>query len=170
MLASELSGIDPEDLIVTSMEDIFDFLLVYRFFTEVKKAYRQGFYKTYQRFERNDDRLKGSIDVARHIKLNTGIQNGKIAYSYRENTVDNSLNHLFLHTYFFIKRMYPQICRNAIEKDKAFKDIINRLLELCPSFSKTGVRSTMSKHMKKIAHPYFQGYESLRKVSIDILQ
>ena len=36
----------------------------------------KGLYKTYQRFEKNDDKLKGTIDISRHIRLNLGLPSG----------------------------------------------------------------------------------------------
>ena len=170
LLEAELENGNLDDFVNLSMDDIFDYLLVYQFKKNLRSAYVQGFYRTYQRFEKNDSRVRGSIDVARHIRLNMGQNNGKVAYSYRENTVDNSLNHLFLHTYQFIKKEYPQVVQKAIDSDREMKDILTKLQQACPGFAATNIRRVMSDHMKRIAHPYYQGYEKLRRTSIDILR
>ena len=37
-----------------------------------------------------------------------GLENGKIAYSYRENTVDNYLNHVIICAFEKLKLKYPE--------------------------------------------------------------
>lgn len=51
-----------------SSDDFFDFLAMFYFKYALEKAYKSGLYRTYQKFEENNDKPKGSIDVARHIK------------------------------------------------------------------------------------------------------
>jgi len=158
------------DMIIGSLDDIFDFLLVFKFRRALLDAYTQSFYKSYQRYEKNDDKLRGTIDISRHIKLNMGLGNGKVAYSVREMTIDNSLNHLFLHAYECICKRYPKMTREVLMGDCESKSIISKLYSSCHSFYSSNVKSVMSKHLRPIGHPYFRKYETLRLCSIDILR
>lgn len=68
----------------------------------LKKATRKGLLKTYIRNEYNNENVRGTIDVARHVKKNTPFT-GNIAYSQREYAYDNDLMELIRHTIEFIK-------------------------------------------------------------------
>ena len=150
-------------------EALYDFLLLILFKRKLMDAIQKGLFRTYRRFERNDDKLKGSIDIARHIKLNAGKNNGKIAYSFRENTVDNFLNCLIIKAYKHLKDKYYNIVISNIDENTELKGVIdlitNQLSELNLSNSYLIV-----KNIKPIAHPYYQEYESLRTVCIRILR
>lgn len=80
------------DTISSDFDIFYDFLLLFWFKEQLKNAYLKGHFRTYRRFERNDDRLKGSININNHIKWNLGQGNGKVGYSFRENTVNNFMN------------------------------------------------------------------------------
>lgn len=156
--------------IPTGFDDIFDFLLVFQYVYALKEAYRQGVYTTYQIFHKNDAHLRGAINFAEHIKLNLAMNNGKIAYSYREKTVDNTLNHLILHTYDFILKNYPDITRNILVSDRDFKNIILQLQSMCLSYENTSLQLVVNKMLRPISHPYFSKYEDVRKICLRILQ
>ena len=147
----------------------FDFLLVFRFASCLKTAYEKGYYRTYQRFEKNDDRLKGAIDIARHIKENMGLSNGRIAYSYREKTVNNYFNHLLLETYFFIKDKFNDLFSNILEAD----EMISRMIQQLKSdidYPLYGIKEVIAKNMSPISHPFYLEYEELREVCLKILR
>ena len=80
---------------------LFNFLL-FLFPYYLKTAMRKGLFKKYVRNEYNDENVKGSIDVARHIEKNTPFI-GNVAYSQREFSYDNHLMELVRHTIEFIK-------------------------------------------------------------------
>ncbi|HZK58092.1 MAG TPA: hypothetical protein VFD17_07260 [Clostridia bacterium] len=151
-------------------DDLFDFLLVSVFAINLKRAAKQGLYRTYQVFEKNDNRPKGTINFSDHIKFNTGTNNGKIAYSHRENTCDNSLNHLILHAYKHLKFRFSKRVLEIIKKDSGFNKIIINIRENATSFPRTNVRGTIAKSLRPIAHPYYCSYEKLRHISLLILR
>ena len=64
---------------------------------------RKGIYKIYVRNEYNDSNVKGTIDINRHIKMNTPFL-GNISYSQREFSYENYVIQLIRHTIEFIKR------------------------------------------------------------------
>ena len=47
-----------------------DLLLKLSFLSKLKNAYREGEYKSYEKVHKNDTAPRGTIDIARHIKLN----------------------------------------------------------------------------------------------------
>ena len=161
-----------EELVPSNDKDFFfDLFLLYMFKERAKKCYQKGLYRTYRRFEKNDDRIKGAIDVSRHIRLNMGLNNGKIAYSYRENTIDNYLNHLILCAFEKMKKKYPS-CVNMVYSDPnncEFRRFVDEL-KANLGFSQIDSRTIISKNQKTISHPYYIEYEDLRKISIRILR
>ena len=68
-----------------------------------KESYAKGLYKEYTRNEYNNNNVKGTIDIQRHIKNNTPFI-GKIAYSQREFSYDTYILQLIRHTIEFIKK------------------------------------------------------------------
>lgn len=153
-----------------SEDDIYNFLLVYSYRNQLLESYTQGPYRSYTQFEGNDSNLKGVIDIARHIKLNMGLDNGKIAYNYRENTADNHLNHLFLYAYEYIKKFYPDLSNTLLMGDIRVSKIINELYTLCHTFEYSNITRTMNKGRKIISHPFYHQYDKLRLTSMMILQ
>lgn len=157
-----------DDHVYESQDDIFDFLLIDQLRKRLKEAAKKGYYKTYRRFERNDDHVKGTIDIARHIRLNLGQQNGKLAYSYRENSVDNSLNALILAAYRAIKVKYPDLVEQKIDLDPELNGFLSELRH------KTTISASPAKLISEqntpISHPYFQEYEEVRRVCLRILR
>ncbi len=153
----------------TSEDEIFDFLLWFWFREQFLEASRKGFYRTYQRFERNDDRLRGSIDIARHIRMNMGQDNGKIAYSYRENTVNNYINHLIVAAYECLKKKYYDLVMGDLDDNMELKrDMDNLKREI--GYSQYTSYEMIAKNLKPIAHPFYTEYEELRKTCIKILR
>ena len=89
------------DLNYGSTEDDALDLLMFLFPRFLHEALKQGVYKEYKRFEHNDARVKGTIDIARHIKYNVP-DNGKIAYNTRDYSYDNNITQLIRHTVEFV--------------------------------------------------------------------
>lgn len=146
----------------------FDFLLLFRFKKSFEEAIQKGFFKKYQNFEKNDDRLKGRIDIARHIRLNMGLKNGKIAYCIREKSVDNYLNHLIVRAYLVMKKKHFDLVREYFDNDIDLKKEIDSLVaKIGTDIYSTG--KLIAKNSFPVSHPYYTEYEGLRKVSLRIL-
>ena len=105
--------------------------------------------------------MKGTLDIARHIKLNSGQKNGCIAYSYRENTINNYLNHLIVAAYYHLKNKYYDL---VVDNFDRYYDLIKVFVFLSSDigFSNANVYYLINKNVKTIAHPYFTEYEHLR--------
>ena len=171
MLLKCSSGFNDQFVPNNSEDFFFDLLLLYLLKERANQCYLKGLYKTYQRFEENDDKIKGSIDISRHIRLNMGLDNGKVAYTYRENTVDNYLNHLILCAFEKIKKKYPDSVITVYNdpSNSYFKNLIESLNSKINKFQYDS-RTLISKNLNPIAHPYYTEYEELRKISLRILR
>lgn len=153
----------------SSEDDLFDYLLLFWFKEQLEEACLKGFFRSYRRFERNDDRLRGSIDVARHIRLNMGQNNGRIAYSYRENTVNNYLNQMIVAAYDTLKKKYYELVSDNFDNNHEIKGVVDYLRNEIGYYGSNAVE-LINKNSKTIAHPYYTEYEQLRKTCIKILR
>ncbi|WP_029905956.1 5-methylcytosine restriction system specificity protein McrC [Mycoplasmopsis opalescens] len=103
MLSDKYLILNEDFIPLNSKVNIFDYLLLFSYKYKLKEASIKGQFRTYQRFEKNDDKLRGTIDVSKHIKQNMWMNSGLISYSYRENSIDNYTNHLIVKTYQYLK-------------------------------------------------------------------
>ena len=155
--------------IPSNEDEIFDYLLLFWFKEQLKKASLKGYYKTYRRFANNDDRVKGTIDIARHIRLNMGLKNGRIAYTYRENTINNYLNQLIVAAYHHLKNKYYDLVIDNFDSNNELRNIINYLSNET-GFSNANFKNILKNNDKAISHPYFTEYEELRLICLRILR
>ena len=146
-------------------EDILK-LLPLLFPSYLKRAVNQGLFKQYKRFEYNDSRPRGTIDVARHIKLNLPFQ-GKIAYSTREFSFDNPVTELIRHTYEFIN--HQPMYRGLFQHDSAVKNAINQIKLATPSYRSQDRRAVMQANFKPCSHPLLTAYRPLQQLCLMIL-
>ena len=161
--------IELNDLVFGNEEDIYDYLLLFWYKTKILEAYQKGFYKTYRRFEENGYRLRGSINISQHIKLNIGQNNGKIAHIYRENTINNYLNHLIIVTYEYLKKKYPELVEQNIDNVVNVKSILESIRNEI-GYNPMEIQFLIKNNLKPIAHPYFLEYEDLREICLKILR
>lgn len=157
------------DQVICDNNNLFDCLLVAVLSQALEKAYYKGIYKTYRQFESNNEKLKGSIDIARHIKLNAGMNNGKIACRFRENTVNNYLNILIYKTYEYAKLRYPEVTKSRIENNARLRPLFDTLRYEVDAYS-IPLKTVISKNMDPIAHPFFSEYELVRKTCLKLLR
>ena len=152
-----------------SMKALWETLLVYQFEKSLTELYHLGFFKTYVGFNKNDFGFKGMLDISRHIKLNGPLGFGKTAYSFRERSTDNSLNHLILKTYDVLKKRFPKSVTRSMNNDQ-YKKIIYDLRMNAPSGETKTERQLLSENMKPIMHPFFFRYEWMRRICIRVLR
>ena len=139
--------------------------LLFLFPYYLKKAMRKGLYKEYIRRQYNDENVKGTIDIVRHIEKNTPFV-GKIAYSQREFSYDNPLVELIRHTIEFIKhKPYGMILLS-----KAKEEVI-QVIDATPSYEPYDRRKVIELNKKNtIRHAYFREYRALQRLCLLILQ
>ena len=157
------------DSVHFNTDNLFDFLLIDILGKRIKEAYKKGIFRSYRQFYGNNERPRGSIDIARHIKFNAGQQNGRIAYTYRENTANNYLNILILKAYEYCKKKYPEVVRVKIDNDKNLKDFF-RELSVDAKASEVSVHWAVTKNIRPISHPYYNEYEEVRKICLRIFR
>ena len=140
-------------------------LLLFLFPYYLKIAMRKGLFKTYIRSQYNDGNVKGTVDIARHIRDNTPFT-GKIAYNQREFSYDNSIMELIRHTIEFIKkRPYGN---NVLRKAK---DEVSVVIQATNNYEYYDRRKIIIKNKKKpISHAYYHEYRNLQRLCIMILQ
>lgn len=152
-----------------SEDELLDYLLLFWFRQQLQEALQKGYYKTYRRFARNDDKLKGSINIAEHIRLNMGRKNGKIAYTYRENTVSNYLNLLLITAYEYMKKKYHDLVVENFDSNTDLKKAIDFIKREVQELQ-TDTGTVINKNLKPISHSYFTEYEQLRITCLKILR
>ncbi len=145
-------------------DKVFDFLACL-FPHYLKEALRQGMYKQYVVRRYNDSNVRGTIDVARHIKMNIPFA-GKIAYNVREYSYDNNMNQLIRHT---IEHIRTTIMSGVLKQDADTESCVAQICEATPSYNKQDRALVTSKNLKSPTHPYFHKYIALQELCIKIL-
>lgn len=150
----------------TDAESVFDFVLfLFPFF--LKRALAQGLYKEYVTQHYNDDKMRGVIDVSRHIRLNIPFT-GNVAYKAREHTADNVLMELVRHTIEYIRA--KEYGPGILSRDEETKTDVSMVVDATPSYEKRERERIINKNLRARIHPYYSEYEPLRKLCIQILR
>lgn len=143
---------------------LFQFLL-FLFPRYLKVAMRKGPFKQYIRRQYNDGNVKGTIDVARHIKRNTPFV-GKVAYHQREFSFDNSLMELVRHTVEFIRGKHYG--NRLLVK---VKDEVKRVVDATPGYAPCDRQKIIEQNKRNaVRHAYFREYLALQRLCLLILQ
>lgn len=141
-------------------------LMMYMFPGYLSKALRQGLLKRYTQIMKNDATIKGSINIAQHIRKNIPF-NGKIAYNQRHFSIDNSATQLIRHTIEFIRSSQ---LKSLLKADNQIKTDIALIESNTPSYNKNKRNSIITLNKKRKPHPYFTFYEPLLQLCIAILE
>lgn len=140
-------------------------LLLFLFPAYLAAAMRKGLYKTYVRNEYNDENVKGTINIDRHINKDIPFI-GNIAYSQREYSYDNFLMQLIRHTVEFIKR--KAYGHKLLAK---VKDEVQKVVEATPDYEAKDLRKVLIENKKNtVRHAYYHEYRALQRLCILILQ
>lgn len=140
-------------------------LLLFLFPQYLKSAMRKGLYKQYVNRSYNDSDVKGTIDVARHIRKNIPFV-GNIAYNQREYSYDNYLMELIRHTIEYIKgKTYGKKLLATI------KDEVKMVVDATPAYSASDRRKLIEDNKRSIVrHAYYHEYRALQQLCILILR
>lgn len=146
--------------------NIWDFhLMIFPYY--LNRALKQGLYKKYVEHKFNDSKVKGVIDVARHLKLNNPFI-GNVSYNVREHSFDNEVTQLIRHTIEFIKR--DVVGKNILKNEKETIDNVNRIIYATPTYNFRDRTKVINKNIKLKKHPYFTYYTDLQNLCIKILK
>ena len=155
--------------IAMDKERFSSMLLLYLFFEYFKEAYMKGYFKTYHTFNNNDDKVRGTIDISRHIKLNSGLNNGKIAYSFKEQSELNYINYLIISAFELCKQKYYNETNGFLNDNFEIKKSLEKL-KMMINYPLYSIKTILSKTRNSISHPYYVEYEMLRKICIKLLK
>lgn len=150
----------------SSEEQIFDFL-IYLFPYFLKKAFAQGLFKKYRRYEHNNANVKGPINTSRHIKENIPFR-GTISYSTREHSYDNEITQLIRHTIEFIKT--KKNSSFILNIDNETKECVNQITMATSSYNLRERDKIINRNLRPFQHPYYSEYASLQKICLQILR
>ncbi len=143
---------------------LFHFLL-FLFPRCLKAAMRKGLFKQYIQRRYNDANIKGTIDVARHLKENTPFM-GRVAYHQRAFSYDNSLVELVRHTVEFIKGK-PYGNRLLLQG----REEVRLVIAATPNYRARERRRVVEENKKRpVRHAYFREYLALQRLCLLILQ
>lgn len=138
-----------------------DLLLKLSFLSKLKNAYREGEYKSYEKVHKNDTAPRGTIDIARHIKLNLCPENYKVAYSYNEYTSKNS--------YIYLVRLCYEMLFEKGKKPKG-KGVDDLLFKSQDYWSYDKRQIIHKNENKPITSPLFKCHRDLQKFCLDVLK
>ena len=141
-------------------------LLIYLFPCFLKRALAQGVFRTYRTLDRNDDHLRGAIDILRHLRLNLPFR-GKIAYRTREHSGNNPLIHLIRHTIEAL-RTDPRGSM-LLQTDESIRMAVRTIVKLTPDFNKKNLPKVIAKNLRPVCHPYYTEFASLQNICMKIL-
>lgn len=152
----------------TASENPAGDFLPYLFPSYFMAAWRQGVYRVGRRFERNDDRVKGSIDIARHVRLNIPFR-GKIAYTFSERSADNPMTRLIRLAVDVLEkdRRFNAMFHGA---DRDFREAVSELKRLVGEESIRNVARVVRENLKPVAHPFYSAYKPLQRLCQAILR
>lgn len=149
--------------------ETWNILLIILFFEKLEQAFKKGYYKEYRKIHYNDAKLKGPINIARHIKENM-LFSGNIAYSRRENTINNPLNALILTVIKYINIKYDKFSQTILQEKKFLKDSIQELSYRIPAPQLENKREIVKNTNKAVTRHLFKEYENVRVLARLILK
>ncbi len=145
----------------SSGEQLFDFL-PYFFPTLLNRAMRQGLCKEYRREQYNDARLRGRLDVARHLRQNLPFT-GRVAYSTREFSHDNMVTQLVRHTIEHLRLHYEGV----LSANATCRENVATIISATPSYKRQERGRVLQQ--KTRCHPYYTEYAPLQTLCRSIL-
>ncbi|MCL2281816.1 MAG: McrC family protein, partial [Fibromonadales bacterium] len=166
-MLSKVFGINVVNLNFSKGEESVHDFLPYLFPSYLQNALSQGLYKQYKRNQYNDANVKGAIDINRHIRINIPFA-GKIAYTTREHSYDNSVTQLIRHT---IEHLRTRDFGHSILTNKAeTRANISQIEYATPTYKKNDLQRIIKANLKLVNHPYYTKYKDLQKLCLQILR
>ncbi|MCQ2749016.1 MAG: McrC family protein [Clostridia bacterium] len=153
------------EILTDNLEGINDLI----FINAYRNAIKKGIFRKYIEVEYNDSKIKGKIDVARHIQINQSIQ-GKVAYSTREYSPKNNVNRLILKTYNLLDRKNDKLLRRVINNDRDVTKGFTQLKNIITNVDEYTNEQVIGKGNEKISNMVYKEYETLRKISKALLK
>lgn len=150
----------------TRTENVLQQLLIFSFPQYLESAFSKGVLRMYMNKEYNDSNVKGSIDIARHIRMNEPFT-GNIAYKTREYTIINPVVELIHHTVKYIEKL-PYGSKLLNHRDSS-REAIRFIRQYSAEFNSSRETIVNWNKAHRYYHPYFQEYGKLQDLCIKIL-
>lgn len=131
----------------------------------LKKAYRQGIFKIYQKRHYNDSNIKGKIEIAKHLKHNL-LFDGNVAYSNKELSLNNPTTQLIRHAIEYIS---SKGFSSIFYSDYDLNNAVQIIKSVTTDYNIRDRQKLILQNYKRVNHPFFTEYEPLRKICIQIL-
>ncbi len=132
----------------------------------LKNAISQGLYKEYRTFDRNDFRVRGTINVSKHIRHNLPFA-GDVAYRSREYSFDNDMTQLIRHTLEYMKD--TPMGQSILNGDSELKQCVEMIYQATPTYETRNRGQIIKNNLRPKVHPYYTGYVTLQKLCLQIL-
>jgi 5-methylcytosine-specific restriction endonuclease McrBC regulatory subunit McrC len=154
---------DPVDLGTASLWELLVALL---FRQRLLAAHAQGIFKRYTRFDHNDARFRGTLDLPRHLQRNVPFT-GAVACTTHEFSHDTPIARLARSALWHLANKYPRLLGesdpDAMEARRAFE-------QHTPSWRAGDLSRYLRENLRPIRHACFTAYEPLRLASLAVLR
>ena len=142
-------------------------LLLYFFPGLLRLAMNQGLFKQYVHREYNDSRVRGPIDVSRHISCNIPFK-GNVSYSTTEYDYDNPVTQLVRHTIEVI-RHHEWAVELLKQTDKTRQDV-QIIVANTERYHANERRRIIEQNCRLINHPFYTEWRPLQHLCLSILK
>ncbi len=162
-LLSKVFDVNFAELVSANDDVMWDLLTAFVFVWKFRQAAEAGLYKQYHTNEYNDLNFRGKPDIDRHLRRNYPLCD-RIAYSKREITFDNPLNHLLRSAVAKIERKWPSM----LESGGDVRNLVTLLKQATPAWNSCGVSKILNHKDCRfpVRQPFFsEYYEPLRKIA-----
>lgn len=164
------SLLSPADVGSSYSDNTFDTLLVAKLAVQLKRAWRKGGLRAYRTLAHSDSRMRGQLDISRHIRENMGLNNGCVAYRTREYSLNNAWNALFLQAAAAVRKRQPVLLRALEQRMPEFRAALRALEHDIPDRSRPRQSWVLEHTRHRITNPVFRDYEPARRTARAILQ
>lgn len=158
MIASSSGFLELEKLgNINSSVGLGEWILIYYWKVQLKKAFSLGMYKSYKEKNDNLSTVRGSININKYIQKN--YFDGKVDCKYKEHSYDNTINYTIALALkkVFKNNEYRKIVEDIYEIKNAFDTIQHKKINLQLAIN------------HKVSNPFYVKYNEVYKLSFDIL-
>ncbi len=158
MIASSSGFLELENLgTINNNVGLGEWLLIYYWKIQLKKAFALGIYKTYQEKKDNISTVRGRIDTQSYIKKS--YFDGKTRCTFKEHSYNNIINSTIS---LALKRVF---------KKERYRNIVKDIYEIKNAFDTIEIKRTnirlASNH--KVLNPFYVKYNEVYRLSLAIL-
>lgn len=150
--------------------DFYHWRLVCQLAVQLQAAWKRGSFRAYRTFSCCDSRVRGQLDMPRHIRLTMGLNDGRAAYRIREYSLDNPYNRLILCAIDAAQRRYPKLTQSLLRQLPECKAAVQFLRQQLSSTDRDQPRALLERTRRQITHPVYRSYEKVRLTARAVLR